>query len=62
MLDLQWKFSLAWSLGVKNALANFAALPQSFLLTGFSFWNISNARDETALSLALDPIHRPQRL
>lgn len=61
MLDLQWKFSLAQSPGVKNALAKFAAIPQP-LLTGLSFWNISNARDETALSSALDPTHRPRQL
>lgn len=59
MLDLQWKFRLAWSLGVKNALMSFAAVPQP-LLTSLPSWNISNS--ETALSLELDPIHQPQRL
>lgn len=59
MLDLQWKFRLARSPGVKNALVSFAAVPQ-LLLKSLPFWNISNS--EIALSVELDPIHRPQRL
>lgn len=54
MLDLQWK-SIIWDGGLpfSKMLANISASP-SASCDSLSFWNISNMRDETGLSLELD--------